>query len=211
MAEERLSVQELLERGLYHYGLGEIEKAITFWRQVLELDPSNETAREYIEIETGRQPESGRADDRPVIDLEDEVLDAELPAPPPIPEEFLAGQQYLAAGRAELAIESFEAAHRANPGNPLYFAHVELAKARLVKEVLNLIGGRRAVIKLRVPLDQLTGQERFTQEEGFVLSLITGDIGMEDLVALSPLPNFSTYRIVNRLLNDGLAVSLGEM
>ena len=54
MANES-TIQELLESGLHFYGLGEIKKALEIWEEVLRRDPSNETAREFIEIETGRQ------------------------------------------------------------------------------------------------------------------------------------------------------------
>ena len=41
-------VRQLLDRGLTCYGLGKLEEAISCWQQVLDLDPHNERAREYL-------------------------------------------------------------------------------------------------------------------------------------------------------------------
>jgi Tetratricopeptide repeat. len=42
------TVLRLLDQGLTAYGLGDLEEAITAWRRVLELDPTNARARDYI-------------------------------------------------------------------------------------------------------------------------------------------------------------------
>lgn len=41
-------VRALLDEGLTHYGLGEVSKALEIWSRVLELDPSNVRAKEYV-------------------------------------------------------------------------------------------------------------------------------------------------------------------
>ncbi len=205
---ENVSIQALLEQGLFHYGHGEIHKAIEIWREVLSLDPSNETAREYIEIETGHNPDLAAAPES--------SPDVDPPAPEPKPEEslalaesFMVGQQLIATEDFEGAVAAFEQAHQSDPQNPIYWAHVELARARLIKEVIFLIGGVRSVIRLTVPLTQLIGAKKFTQEEGFVLSLISGDISLEDIISLSPIPRYTAYQIIYRLFKDGLAESAG--
>lgn len=48
MMDSRFS--KLLERGLRHFALGEVENAVGCWRQVLEADRSNRRAREYLEL-----------------------------------------------------------------------------------------------------------------------------------------------------------------
>src|SRR5690606_1230735 len=48
MADARLP--QLLERGLRHFALGEIEHAVACWREVLAAEPRNRRAREYLEL-----------------------------------------------------------------------------------------------------------------------------------------------------------------
>ncbi len=200
-----MDIKELLERGLYHYGLGEVDKALELWKQVLALDPENDTAREYIQIETGRAVEATPSKEVPVA--------GEYHEPGPVPEparsaplspEFIEGQQYLQRGEWETAMHKFGEAHRSDSSNPMYWAHVELSRARLIKEVIDQMGGMSSIPALTVPLNELVGRKSFTQEEGFVLSLISGETGFEDVISLSPLPRFQTYHIIYRLLSEGL-------
>ncbi len=61
-------VRELLDRGLTHYGLGEVSKALEIWNKVLELDPSNVRAREYVRFVNDNwapKTEPGEASYRP--------------------------------------------------------------------------------------------------------------------------------------------------
>jgi len=116
--------------------------------------------------------------------------------------DFLEGQQRLLSGDWAGAIRAFEAALKSDPDHPLYQPHIELARARLIKDVIEQLGG--ALLKLAVPLTQLMSRRDMTQEDGFVLSLINGDLDLSDLVSLSPLPRFATYHILHRLLSDRL-------
>lgn len=42
------NIRALLDKGLTSYGLGQVEEALSTWRRVLELDPGNPRAKEYI-------------------------------------------------------------------------------------------------------------------------------------------------------------------
>lgn len=204
-----LTIQELLERGLHYYGLGEIKKALELWNKVLERDSANETAREYIAIETGHQadedPEPQEAlDPQPEVDEEPESTTAISP-------KFIEGQQFLQVGQWQKASRTFEATHNSDPENPLSWAYVELSRALLIKETIDKIGGFSTILELKIPLIELIGQKDFTQEEGFVLSLISGDISLEDVIALSPIPRFLTYNLLNRLLLEDLLKTGGNI
>jgi len=204
----QMSIQELLEKGVYHYGLGEIDKAIEFWQEVLRLDPENETAGEYIEIETGRKPEARPREE--VKEEKEEILEPvaevtqDLPDAPALADKFVEGQLLIQHEDWGEAVKAFEAAHRFDPSFPLYWTYVALARARLMKATIEKAGGLNSVISLRVPLTELIGKKNFTQEEGFVLSLISGDITLEEVISLSPIPRFQTYSIIHALLDDGL-------
>jgi len=186
-------IQQLLERGLHYYGLGEIPQALSYWRRVLEHDPTNRTAAEYIEIATGQALPVSTA----------EIMLPPMPEQPPsFSAEFVDGQQRLFAGDWDRAVQAFEAANANDPDHPLYWPHVELARARLIKEVIDELDG--SFPRLAVPVTQLLSRKDITQEDGFVLSLINGDLGLSDLVSLSPLPRYATYAILHRLLAEQL-------
>ena len=42
-------VTRLLKRGLNHYGLGDLEAAISCWEQARALDPENQAVHDYLE------------------------------------------------------------------------------------------------------------------------------------------------------------------
>ncbi|WP_373048927.1 hypothetical protein [Vulgatibacter sp.] len=48
MADPR--IVQLLERGLRHFALGELDRAVDTWQQVVALEPQNERARDYLEL-----------------------------------------------------------------------------------------------------------------------------------------------------------------
>ncbi|RME26174.1 MAG: hypothetical protein D6806_06655 [Deltaproteobacteria bacterium] len=48
--DESKQIAKLLEQGLADYGLGKLEDAVKSWQKVLELDPSNRRAKEYLEF-----------------------------------------------------------------------------------------------------------------------------------------------------------------
>ena len=47
-----LTAEGYLTQGLDHYGLGKVELAIESWEKALVEDPTNETAKEYLEAAT---------------------------------------------------------------------------------------------------------------------------------------------------------------
>lgn len=53
MAETDSRILEYLEEGLFLYGVGKVQESIVRWRKVLELDPKNERAMDYIESAGG--------------------------------------------------------------------------------------------------------------------------------------------------------------
>lgn len=203
------SIQELLEKGLYHYGVGEIDKALLFWREVLALDPDNETAREYIEIETGRLPEQETQGEFPPDSAPEPVRTNEVFSAP-VPESFMEGQRHLQSYNWERAVEAFSEAHKNQPSQLYYWAHVPLSRAGLIKDVIVRLGGDDKYLRLTESLTDLSRRKEFNQEEGFVLSLLSGEMTLDDIVSLSPIPRFQTFQILHHLLDEGLlSVSRG--
>lgn len=193
MSEEKpLKIEELLEKGLYYYGLGENKMAVSLWQQTLELDPENELAREYLEIELGTR----------IIEPEPEPAPSQAPEktePLAIPPSFTRGQQLIYEGKPAEAVESFNQAYNESDGRLFHWAYVELAKTSVVKNLLEHIGSFEKMPELTQSMSELA-KMNFTEEEGFMLSLITGDTSFEDVISLSPLPKYKTYRTLYRFL-----------
>ncbi len=53
MADTDSRILEYLEEGLFLYGVGKVQESIARWKKVLELDPKNERAIDYIESAGG--------------------------------------------------------------------------------------------------------------------------------------------------------------
>jgi hypothetical protein len=51
-------VQDLLDRGLHHYGLGEVRRAAQLWLELLGRDPSHREARRYLDYLRDQRPEA---------------------------------------------------------------------------------------------------------------------------------------------------------
>ncbi len=49
--------QELLDRGLHYYGIGELRRAAELWLELLSQDPDNREAAKYIDYLKGQKPE----------------------------------------------------------------------------------------------------------------------------------------------------------
>ncbi len=195
MSEEKsLKLQELLEKGLYYYGLGENRMAVDLWKQVLEIDPESELAREYLEIELG-------TDGYPLTTLQVSRPE-ESEAPKSIPA-FDRGQRLIYGDKPAEAAESFAQAYDDSNGELYYWAYAELAKTSLVKLLLGQIGSFDKVPELTKPMAEMA-KMNFTEEQGFILSLITGDTSFEDVISLSPVPKYKTYQTIYRFLEAGV-------
>ena len=66
-SETQKKVEELLKRGLEHYGRSEREVAIACWREVLALRPDEERAIDYLQG-AGEKPLPERPE--PMVDVE---------------------------------------------------------------------------------------------------------------------------------------------
>jgi len=67
-------LQDLLDRGLHHYGLGEVKRAAQLWLELLAKDPAHREARRYLEYLRDQRPEAFAGIDEP---------EGESPEPPP--------------------------------------------------------------------------------------------------------------------------------
>lgn len=209
MVEKERQVQKLLEQGLYHYGHGEIGIAVELWKQVLELDPKNDVAREYLSIELGSAFEEKLSPKKKHVPAEKSPIYVSEKPKKTQRTEFGLGLQHLKAGKPELAYSLFNMLHDEEPDNPAYQAYLELSKAAIVKSFLKQVGDFSKVPVLKVSLSAITDYN-LTEEQGFILSLINGETTFEDIVYLSPLPPFLTFSSLKHFLHADLIMLKGK-
>ncbi len=200
--EKQEKIQKLLEQGLYHYGLGESGVAVELWKQVLEIDPENETAREYLEIELGKdwQKKLGLVEKTPQPEPHD-LIPEKLS---PISDELIKAKDLLEEQRYDDALKIFnQLSETPAEDQVLAQALFELTKAHLIKHFLDKVGGLSKIPYLKISLNELRNFD-LSEEQGFVLSLINGEMTLEDIILLAPLPPFRIFQFIRQFLEQGL-------
>ncbi|MCG8589156.1 MAG: tetratricopeptide repeat protein [Proteobacteria bacterium] len=176
----KAKIEALLREGLDHYGMGEPSKAFECWTRVLELDPKNEDARDYM-----------RSADR---------RSRTRPPKSAAVQEFVAeGRRLVADGELEQALELFQNAAVAEPGARELQGYIDLLRSRLHREYREALGGLRGVPTLAVDADRIRDLE-LPQHAGFVVSLIDGTTSMTELVSLSGLDPVEAFRTLRELI-----------
>lgn len=80
--QSKSEIDKYLEEGLNFYGLGKFKKAIECWNKVLEIDPDNSLAKDYIESAGGEVSEE---EERPPEKLAEPPPRTTAPPPPSPP------------------------------------------------------------------------------------------------------------------------------
>jgi len=195
-------IQKLLEQGLYHYGLGELGLALEIWKQALELDSECEVCREYLSIELGPDWE-----EKLNLKPKKEKPEVSVPGPEksgkPLRDEFKLGQQHLRAGRPDLALSLFTSLVNSEPREQVYYSYLEMSKAALFKQFLSRLGSLAKVPELNLGGEKIT-ELNLNEEEGFILSLINGEMSLEDILSLAPFPPFESVFILEKFYRSGL-------
>jgi hypothetical protein len=179
------AIGRLLAEGLDHYGDDAIGKAIQAWRRVLELDPRNAEALDYIQ--TADRREQSR------LPLEEQMSDTERHLV------HEAGVR-IDEGDFEGALELLRGQGKVQPYALEYQTTLELVRSQLLRQLAERIGSLDRVPLLRGDPGDL---QRFNlpPDAGFVLSLIDGTTPLADLVSLSGMDAFEALRVVENLVD----------
>ena len=180
MAESPVErVARLLAEGLEHFGQDRVEQAIACWRMVLELDPSQREARDYLES-AGVSPEANG-------DSRARLATALARADAGAPEEALALLVEATAG----APDDLEAQ-----------AALDLVRAQLyLRHRQRMSAAARP--RLCVDPEQLMRLD-LAPEAGFLLSLLDGRTRIEELLTVSGLDAFEVLHLLVRLETAGI-------
>jgi tetratricopeptide (TPR) repeat protein len=172
-------VARLLAEGLEHFGQDRVEQAIACWRIVLELDPSQREARDYLES-AGVSLEAS-ADSRARL---------------------AAALARADAGAAEEALAVLVEATAAAPDDLEAQAALDLVRAGLyLRHRQRMVAAARP--RLCVDPEQLMRLD-LAPEAGFLLSLLDGRTRIEELVTVSGLDPFDVLQLLARLEQSGI-------
>jgi hypothetical protein len=175
-------VARLLAEGLELFGEDRPEQAAIRWREVLELDPEHQEARDYLES-AGFAPSAER---RETVEAA-RVTAAEALA-------------MAAAGGADEALPRLRAAADETPDDLSVQASYELVRGHLYARHRDACQGRPRVC---VPPEELL-QFNLPPDAGFVLSLIDGHTRVEELVTVSGMDPIDLLHVLRHL--EGIGV-----
>ena len=193
MAADRERIDELLREGLDHYGVDDVDAAVRAWQRVLELDPDNTDARDYIEA--AGADSGGGADG--AEDAQAEGRDATLL------EEAL---MLAAAGQLEDAYALLEGGLLGDDLDLPSLTVLELVRGRLLPSY------RARFAKGGAPRLAVASSDvaRFNlpPHAGFLVSLCDGRTDVGALSEAAGMDEFDTLRNLKGLVDAGL-VSVG--
>lgn len=190
------TIQRLLREGLDLYGVDEVTAAIMTWQKVLELDPENVEAHDYLRTADRRRLPRGDA----AAGAGPAGKGAGGPARSVvIPEARL----LLRRGDFAGAVDLLEGVSGPDTGDLEYQAILDLARGRLYADYCERVGDLGRVPRVRGDAGELT-QFNLPANAGFVLSMVDGHTCLEDLIALSGMDAFEALHTLCGMLDAGI-------
>ena len=175
-------VATLLQQGLECYGTGDVARAFLLWDEVLELDPGNEEALDYMRDADRRSKPRGHSGDGAVSIVED--------------------------ARRLVHSESEEAALELLTSMPLggsleADAMVELLRARLFRRYQSEVGDLDRIPRVAREGGDLQSRN-LPPSAGFLLSMVDGVTPLSDLMCMSGMERFEALRSIHRMHEAGI-------
>jgi hypothetical protein len=175
--ERKLS--SLLQQGLEFYGTGDVARAFLSWSEVLEIDPGNEEALDYMRDADRRSKPRGE-------NVGSIVEDA---------------RRLLRAENEEAALELLSSAP--SEGCLEMEAMIELLRSSLFRRYRGELGGLTQIPRMVEDNSDLQGRN-LPSSAGFLLSMIDGLMSLSDLVSVSGMDRFEALRSIYRMHEAGI-------
>lgn len=179
----RDKIEELLREGLDYYGADEVGQAILLWERVLEIDPENTEAKDYIHTADRRSvprpaaPKSATPVAGILEDAVERILD----------HDYEGALGFLcSAAPAELRTLELQAT-------------MELVRSMLLSQYRERVGALDSVPELCANGVSIT-KFNLPPDAGFVLSLVDGATSVGDMISVSGMDPFDAFRILQGLL-----------
>jgi tetratricopeptide (TPR) repeat protein len=228
--DRKQELARLLKRGLNHYGLGDLGAAIQCWEAVLEIDPANRAAHDYLETayeESGSAPEPSApaappaapepesapspriGEAQPAFDDEDTprtfdgAASLKLPAAGDEPDDAVArALRAYKEGKMDEAWDLLQEVIGREPDRLDLQGYVAMMRAERARSWAREVGDQGRVLCLKQTMAELM-QLNLTPNEGFLLSQIDGLVSIEQLLNLAK-DRVQTLQILAKFLRDGL-------
>ncbi len=190
-------IEKLLQDGLTLYGYGKTEDAVTIWRKVVELDPNNQQAIDYIES-------AGFSTESPVISPpSEEVPKSDFKSAEFVNMNYI--RELLKSRRYELAYEFLERLYeKVYHSNKQLMAYLSIVKAQLIKLYYNELYSFKKIPKLNINEQDLI-KYNLDKTDGYVVSMIDGYSTAEEIFqTINNIDRFETMRRFYKLTKLGI-------
>ena len=177
-------VSSLLQQGLELYGTGDVARAFIVWGEVLQLDPGNEEALDYMRDADRRAKPRGGSAEIGVPTLVEEARRLLRS------DEEEAAFELLASAPAEATLEQE--------------AMRELLRAHLFHGYRRALGDLSQVPRVVSDKTSKLQGRNLPASVGFLLSMIDGATPLSDLISVSGMDRFEVLRSVCRLHDVGI-------
>ena len=206
-----INVDDLLEEGMTFYGLGKFEEAAKKWNKVLELDPANAQALEYLDIVREDLEERRASQALPPETSHQELIGDEVGAEASSGEasELVSkGVALLEQGDPDGAYKVFQELIESGDNNPDTFGYLEMARAARLDRYRKHLENLDKVPLIAMDYGSIKELD-LSKEEGFILSQIDGMISFRDILSLARIEKLEAMGILSRLLTAGVIKSEG--
>ncbi len=181
-------IARLLREGLDDYGFGNTGKAILTWKAVLDLDPQNGEALDYIKTADRRS--------HPRPEKSERAQQAEAEA-------IAEAHRLIEARELDAALELLTSAERVNAFALEIEVTIELVRSCLVREYRQAVGDPGRIPTLAVDSKQIT-EYNLPSNAGFLISMMDGVTTLESLLSLSNMDMFEALRTTKNLIEAGI-------
>jgi tetratricopeptide (TPR) repeat protein len=176
-------ILHIFEAGLDSFAQGDFVQAQKLWKEILELDPGNELAMDYIHsIE-----EEVSFEDKKIVYKE--LLDEAI--------------RLIGKNQFEPAYELLQMVIQNDPKNEKAQEFLDTTKGLLLKDYLAEIGDTNYIVKLNKGMEDIM-KINLTKESAYILSMIDGNLSVEELLTLSGLDRFNFMRNIAMLLRNDI-------
>jgi tetratricopeptide (TPR) repeat protein len=186
------NIEMLLEAGLKAYGNNETDTAFRLWTQVLEIQPENAQARDFLTAAGMELPPPPPAQLAQIVDLGQarQQRESEADARAVLRAKV---EQLVRERRLEDALNLLDQARPRFPEDPSISRSIRILRDRLVVDYGRLLGRLDDIPRLTLSREEILKQH-LSPEEIALLKMIDGIASLGDIVRGSHLGRFEAYR-----------------
>lgn len=182
------AIAALLEKGLGAYGQGQLDKAVESWNRVLEMEPSNQTALDYLES-------AGFS-----IPYKDNVIELTEHRPTSLADELKA---LLKVQKYSEALKRLLSAKRDSPQDASLGRAIRRVKDKYIVVLVRDLGKLDQTVTLTTARNVLE-ELNLSEDTQTIVGLIDGESSIGDIIHSSVLEKHTTLKALVELRARGL-------